>query len=152
MSAIAMLVRAAWRRHWRASVFLAVVAGLAAGVVGASFQAAARADTSLARFRERSRIYDRIVQGCPPGVNPNDIESTAEGIRLCSNPIRHGAIAPRGERTSRASSAPPWHRRSSSRCSILPHRTTGVAFSLLEAAGTPGSPPSHGRPIVVGVA
>lgn len=104
-----MLVRAAWRRHWRASVFLAVVAGLAAGVVGASFQAAARADTSLARFRQQNRIYDRVAQGCPPGVNPADIESTAEGIRLCNNPtvterFRHVVSGMKGvERTASAS-------------------------------------------------
>ena len=51
-----MLVRTAWRRHWRASLFLAVIAGLAAGIVGASFQAAARADTPLERFAAHSRI------------------------------------------------------------------------------------------------
>ena len=56
MGAIEMLARAAWRRHWRASVFLAVVAGLAAGVVGASFQAAARSLTSLERFTVQSRM------------------------------------------------------------------------------------------------
>ena len=76
MTAIAMLVRAAWRRHWRASVFLAVVAGLAAGLVGASFQAAGRAGSSLERFNARSRTYDQLVQGCPPTVNPDDIVNT----------------------------------------------------------------------------
>ncbi len=143
-----MLVRAAWRRHWRASVFLAVVAGLAAGVIGASFEAAGRADSSLSRFSERSRIYDRIVQGCPPGVNPNDIDSTADGIRLCSNPtlteqFRHVVSGVKGvERTSLGS--------------ILVVALLDPSVSnhwgrlvLLEAAGTPGSPPSHGRPIVV---
>ena len=143
-----MLVRAAWRRHWRASVFLAVVAGLAAGVVGASFQAAARADTSLARFREQSRIYDRIVQGCPPGINPNDIDSTAEGIRLCSNPtvterLRHVVNGVKGvERTALASTLV---------VALLDPAASNHwgRLSLLEAAGTPGSPPSHGRPIVV---
>src|SRR5258705_6172042 len=86
MTAIWMLVRAAWRRHGRASVCLAVVAGLAAGVVGASFQGAARAHTSIPRFIAQSRTYDRLAQGCPPGVNLEDIQSTAEGLRLCWNP------------------------------------------------------------------
>src|SRR5213078_941750 len=87
MSAIAMLVRTAWRRHWRASVFLAVVAGLAAGVVGASFQAAARSETSLERFEQRSRIYDQLVTGCPPGVDPKVVqEDFGALIRLCLNP------------------------------------------------------------------
>jgi hypothetical protein len=148
MSAIVMLVRAAWRRHWRASVFLAVVAGLAAGLVGASFQAATRADTSLPRFTERSRIYDRIVQGCPPGVNPADIESSADGLRLCSNPtvterLRHLVNGMQGvERTSLGSTL------------VVALLDPSVSnhwgrLALLEAAGTPGSPPSHGRPIVV---
>jgi ABC-type lipoprotein release transport system permease subunit len=86
MSAIGMLVRAVWRRHWRASLFLAVVAGLAAGVVGASFQAAGRAGTSLERFNQRSRVYDLVVQGCPPEVNPKEVQDPALLARLCLNP------------------------------------------------------------------
>jgi ABC-type lipoprotein release transport system permease subunit len=86
MTAITMLVRKAWRRHWRASIFLAVVAGLAASVVGASFQAAARSDTSLARFTEQSRIYDFMVQGCPPGVDYRNIDGESELIERCLNP------------------------------------------------------------------
>src|SRR5262249_25990878 len=43
VDAVRMLVRAAWRRYWRSSLFLAVSAGLAAAVAGASFQAASRA-------------------------------------------------------------------------------------------------------------
>jgi hypothetical protein len=124
------------------------VAGLAAGLVGASFQAAARADSSLARFSERSRIYDRIVQGCPPGVNPADVESSADGIRLCSNltvteRLRHVVNGVKGvERTSLGSTLV---------VALLDHSVSNHwgRLALLEAAGTPGSPPSHGRPIVV---
>ena len=86
MSAVGMLVRAAWRRHWRASLFFAVVAGLAAGVVGASFQAAGRAGTSLERFTQRSRVYDFVAQGCPPGVDPEQIQDQAVLQRLCLSP------------------------------------------------------------------
>lgn len=86
MSAIGMLVRIAWRRHWRASLYLAVVAGLAAGVVGASFQAAARADTSLERFTRQSRNYDLLVQGCPPGVDPHKLASLSDLLTKCVNP------------------------------------------------------------------
>jgi hypothetical protein len=148
MSAIAMLVRAAWRRHWRASVFLAIVAGLAAGVIGASFQAAGRAGTSLERFREQSRIYDRIVQGCPPGVNPAEFASDADALRLCANPtvterFRHVVSGVKGvERTTLASTLV---------VALLDASASNHwgRLILLEAAGTPGSPPSHGRPIVV---
>ncbi|MEP6660266.1 MAG: ABC transporter permease [Acidimicrobiales bacterium] len=86
MTAIGMLVRAAWRRHWRASLYLAVMAGLAAGIVGASFQAAARADTSLERFRRQSRNYDLLVQGCPPGVDPRKLASISDLVTKCVNP------------------------------------------------------------------
>lgn len=86
MNVVTMLVRLAWRRYWRASIFLAVVAGLAAGVIGASFQAAARSETSLARFTQQSRIYDLLVQGCPPGVDPQSIRGQADGIKRCLSP------------------------------------------------------------------
>ena len=81
-----MLVRAAWRRYWRASVFLVVVAGLAAGVVGASFQAASRADTSLERFARQSRTYDLLVQACPPGTDPKIFGDFAATLKLCVDP------------------------------------------------------------------
>lgn len=143
-----MLVRTAWRRHRRASVYLAVVAGLAAAVIGASFQAAGRADSSLDRFAERSRIYDRFVQGCPPGVNPDEIHSQAEGIRLCANPtiterFRHVVNGVKGvERTSLASTL------------VVAFLDPAAAnhwgqLTLIEAAGTPGSSLTHGRPIVL---
>ena len=64
MNAITMLVRKASPPHWRESIFLAVVAGFATSVVGASFQAAARSETSLTRFTQQSRIYD-LVTGLP---------------------------------------------------------------------------------------
>ena len=86
MNAMVMLVRKAWRRHWRASIFLAVVAGLAASAIGASFQAAGRSDTSLARFTRQSRIYDLMVQGCPPGVDPRSIDGVTDMIERCLNP------------------------------------------------------------------
>jgi hypothetical protein len=82
-----MLVRMAWRRHWRASLYLAVVAGVAAGIVGASFQAAARADTSLERFTRQNRNYDLLVQGCPPGVDPRKLAGIPDLISKCVNPV-----------------------------------------------------------------
>src|SRR5882724_265296 len=85
MNAVIMLVGNAWRRYWRASIFLALVAGAAASVVGASFQAAARSETSLARFARQSRIYDLMVQGCPPNVDPRSISGQADGIKRCLN-------------------------------------------------------------------
>jgi hypothetical protein len=148
MAAIWMLVRAKWRRHVRASLFLAIVAGLAAGLVGASFQAAARADSSLERFTQRSRVYDEVVQGCPPGVDVDAIESTAEAIRLCTNPTtaeRFREVVrtrPDVERTTLTSILV---------VAILDKASSNGwgHLTLLESAGTPGSPPAHGYPIVV---
>lgn len=83
-----MLVRTEWRRHWRASVFLAVVAGLAAGVVGASFQAVALAGTSYERFAERSRVYDAVAHGCPPGTNVEEVTADFEALlKQCTTPV-----------------------------------------------------------------
>jgi hypothetical protein len=87
ISAIGMLVRTGWRRHWRASLFLAVVAGLSASVIGASFQAAARADTSLERFVARSQVYNRVVFGCPPGVDPDKVSSQNEFLAKCGSRV-----------------------------------------------------------------
>ncbi|MGZ6927866.1 MAG: FtsX-like permease family protein [Acidimicrobiia bacterium] len=86
MSAMAMLVRRSWRRHAVASIFLAVMAGLVAALVGASVQAADRAATSLPRFQARSRVYDALVQGCPPGVDPAELRSQTDLLERCANP------------------------------------------------------------------
>jgi ABC-type lipoprotein release transport system permease subunit len=40
----------------------------------------------VARFAERSRIFDSLVQGCPPEVDPETIASSADLYRLCVNP------------------------------------------------------------------
>ncbi len=143
-----MLVTSAWRRHRRASVFLAVVAGLAASVVGASFQAADRAGTSIPRFMAQSRIYDQIAQGCPPGVNPDDIHSTAAGLRLCGNPTvtqRFRRVVNRLDGVERTSLG------TTLVVALLDPSVSNHwgRLSLLEGAGTPGSPPVHGYPIIV---
>src|SRR4051794_8598046 len=59
------------RRHWRATVALAVLFGLAFGFIGAAFAAERRADTALARYEERPITYQVAVASCPPGVDPS---------------------------------------------------------------------------------
>src|SRR4051794_19361602 len=86
MNAIRMLVVRAWRRHALASLFLALVAGASAALVGASFQAADRASTSLVRFAARSHVYDALVQGCPPGIDPSELRSQTDLLERCANP------------------------------------------------------------------
>lgn len=86
MAALRMLVRTMWRRHLVASLLLALMAGLAASVVGASFQAADRASTSLERYTARSRTYDLMLNGCPPGVNPDELTGVSDLLLQCANP------------------------------------------------------------------
>ena len=69
-SAIVLWVRSTLRRRWTATVVLALLAGLSAGVVGASLQAARRANDAVFRHTRLSRSYDLDTAGCPPGVPP----------------------------------------------------------------------------------
>ena len=83
--AIALWVRSVLRRRWVATVTLGLFAGLSAGLIGASLQAARRADGAVERHRARSRSYDVIVQGCPAAVVDPQALSQEEGVRLCVN-------------------------------------------------------------------
>ena len=85
MGAVTLWVRSILRRRWGATVALAVLAGLAAGVVGASIQAARRADGAIERYAERSRGYDVVVYGCPPDVEPPNQLSITELVDRCVN-------------------------------------------------------------------
>ena len=87
MSAVALWVRSVLRRRIGATVALAVLAGIAAGVVGASFQAARRADGAVERYAGRSRSYDVLLQGCPPEVVDfaAATESVPSAVAQCSN-------------------------------------------------------------------
>jgi hypothetical protein len=142
VNAVGMLVRTAGRRYWRASVFLVVVAALAAGVVGAAFQAASRADTSLERFRSESRVYDQFAAGCPPGVDPEQ-----SGAAACTTPEVT-------EQFRKVLARVPGVERSTGGATLV----VGVAdptvsngwgrITLMNVTTTPGAPLA-GRPIVV---
>jgi hypothetical protein len=68
MGGIALWVRSVLRRRIGATVALALLAGLSAGIVGAAFQAARRADGAVQRHGTASRSYDFLQQGCPSEV------------------------------------------------------------------------------------
>ena len=85
MGAIGLWVRTTWRRRRVATVFLALVAGLSAAAVAASLQAADRADSSVQRFLVQSRGYDEFVLGCPPGIDPNELDGQAAFNESCLN-------------------------------------------------------------------
>src|SRR3954469_15204188 len=144
-----MLGRTAWRQHGRATLFLALIAGLAGAIVGASFQAAGRADTALERFQARSRIFDEFVVSCPPGVNPeDDLHGQDDVIRLCSNPkvserFRHvlGRI-PGVERTAVATTLV---------AAVLDPKVSNHwgYLTLVQGSITPGAPLPQGNPIIL---
>ncbi len=148
MNAIRMLVRRAWRRHVAASVLLAIVAGASAALVGASFQAADRASTSLDRFAANNRIFDVVAQGCPPGVDPNSITSQSDAIERCVNTDTTA-------RLERVLHRMPQVERTAGVTTLVgglsdPSVSNGWGrLGLIEATTTTGAPLGRGRPIVV---
>ena len=69
------------RRGWRATLVLALLAGLAAGVAMAALATARRASTSFDRFLAHSAPADLLVNFCPPGLETIDDESLVECFR-----------------------------------------------------------------------
>jgi putative ABC transport system permease protein len=63
------------RRGWRATVFLALLAGLAGGVAMAAWAAGRRMDTAFDRFVARSEIPDLTLVFCPPELAAPDDET-----------------------------------------------------------------------------
>jgi ABC-type lipoprotein release transport system permease subunit len=63
------------RRGWRATIFLALLAGLAAGVAMAACAAGRRTATAFDRFLAYAETADLIVTFCPPGHVVTDEES-----------------------------------------------------------------------------
>ncbi len=68
MDAVKMRVGLLLRRGWKATVFLAVLAGLAGGVAMASWSLGRRASTALDRFLEWSEPRDLFISFCPPDM------------------------------------------------------------------------------------
>ena len=69
------------RRGWRATLVLALLAGLAAGVAMAALATARRASTSFDRFLAHSAPADLLVNFCPPWLETIDDESLVECFR-----------------------------------------------------------------------
>ena len=63
------------RRGWRATIFLALLAGLAAGVAMAACAAGRRTATAFDRFVEYADAAELLVTFCPPGVEVVDNET-----------------------------------------------------------------------------
>jgi hypothetical protein len=63
--------RSILRRHWRATVFLAVFAGLAGGAVMAALDYSRRAHNVVDRRQTATGVPDGTFQSCPPGADPS---------------------------------------------------------------------------------
>lgn len=66
------------RRGWRATIFLALLAGLAGGIAMAAWSAGRRTSTVFDRFVAYADPPELIVTFCPPGFRPTDEESLAQ--------------------------------------------------------------------------
>src|SRR6187455_1671585 len=85
MSATFLWLRSTLRRRWAATIGLALLVALVAGLVGASAQAARRASGAVDRHAAHSRSFDVVVLGCPPGfdidnASPVDFERFCTGL------------------------------------------------------------------------
>ena len=78
---IRMRVGAIVRRRWRATLVLALLAGLAGGVAMAAFTVGRRASTSFERFLATSLPADLVVSLCPPDMETVDDGNLIECFR-----------------------------------------------------------------------
>ena len=74
---VALLVR----RNWRATVFLALLAGLAGGVAIGAWSVRRRTSTAFDRFVDHSDSPDLILTFCPPELTLVDSETIVECYR-----------------------------------------------------------------------
>lgn len=113
MGAVLIRARAELRSRWRAWLGLAAIAGLIAGIALAAVAGARRTDSVHARFLDRARAADVLVDNYPdPGVTTVDpkaverlpqVESTARAIYtfVGSEPNFSGALVPTDGRLGR---------------------------------------------------
>ncbi len=66
------------RRNWRATVFLALLAGLAGGVAMGAWAAGRRTSTAFDRLVEYARLPDLNICFCPPTVTDLDEEAVGD--------------------------------------------------------------------------
>jgi putative ABC transport system permease protein len=80
-SAEGMLARSLLRRHWRATIALALFAGLAGGAALGAWGIARRTATVYDRFQAYEGASTVTIYGCPEGITEDDIE--ANGFEIC---------------------------------------------------------------------
>ncbi|MGH9271709.1 MAG: hypothetical protein ACRDZ2_10600, partial [Ilumatobacteraceae bacterium] len=78
MDAVRLRVRLLLRRGWKATVFLAVLAGLAGGVAMASWSLGRKASTAFDRFLEWSDPRDLFISFCPPDMTFESMAAAVE--------------------------------------------------------------------------
>jgi hypothetical protein len=72
--------RSTIRGHWRATIFLAVFAGVASGAVLTGVEVARRTSSAYERYLGYAHVGDLSVAACPVGVTQDDL---AGGFDVC---------------------------------------------------------------------
>ena len=142
MEAVKMRAAHLVRRGWRATIFLALLAGLAGGVAMAAWAAGRRTATAFDRLLAYSDFSDLIVTICPPEVT----ELAPEALNACLSydPVEERAtISDLPEVESAARGA---FRAITAAPAGAPDRTR-MASAFVSA--DPGVPSVSGRPIVL---
>ncbi|MGH9116356.1 MAG: hypothetical protein ACRD0A_00270 [Acidimicrobiales bacterium] len=78
MEAVRMRAASLLRRGWRATIFLALMAGLAGGIAMAASATGRRTATAFDRYVERADPPDLALGFCPPETTEVDDESIGE--------------------------------------------------------------------------
>lgn len=79
-SAPRLWARSTIRGHWRATIFLAVFAGLASGAVLTGVEVARRTSSAYERYLRYAHVADVAFAACPVGVTE---DSLADGFDVC---------------------------------------------------------------------
>ena len=136
--------RSTVRGHLRSTIFLAVFAGIAGGVVLTGVEVARRTSSAYERYLRYADIADMSVAGCPVGVTQ---ESLAAGFDACFGEENVRAVS----RSSRVCPLSVASTMSPSPRSALPiRRCPAVGRVPPLATIDPGHEFSIARPIVVG--
>ena len=82
--AVWLWVRSILRRHWRSTVFLAVFAGLAGGVVMTAWEYSRRAATVVDHRVAALAPADGTMLACPPGADPRVDSTPCENLDVAA--------------------------------------------------------------------
>ena len=93
LGASSMWARALLRANWRATIALALFAGLAGAASMTAWEIARRGDAALPNYLRFSDIPDADVLVCPPGIKPSDVPPGEDLATFCTHDDRYGRVA-----------------------------------------------------------